>query len=474
MPVRKITAMATQRPPFSARPIPAIPTGTAIMARPQRIAATQRRPKASPLVPFLQVAPVAVLIIGLLLPVEVRVTFAGQTLYAYRIAWMLFAPWIMFQILAGRFQFRFIDGMVGLAALWMVTSFAVVDGLTRGIPAGAALGLDVLMPYLITRHTIRSFSDFRVLLILLAPLALGIAALMVLESVTQTRFIRSGAASIFGSLGRAEYGGEVGPLKLGDIRYGLMRATGPFSHPILAGVFYAGLMPLYYFSRLRGWPWLVGMASGLGAIFTLSSAAFLGIFIFIGLAAYDWLQKRVTFLNWPIFLWVTAGVLAVLQVVSKSGLVAVLIRYTVNPATGYYRLLIWEYGTKSVAKYPWWGIGYDPFDKLKWMTDSVDTVWLAIAIRNGLPPALLLGGAVLLAIVALARSAARSRTVDGPAAMGLAITLAIFFILGFTVSFFGGMLIWFMMLLASAASLSRVYNPRPRPPLHVPRQVRLV
>ena len=433
-----------------------------MVAAPAPVAIAGRRPKVSPLAPFLRVAPVAVLIIGLLLPVEVRYNFAGQTLYAYRIAWMLFAPWILFQILAGRFQFRFIDAMVGLAALWMVASFAVVDGIVRGGPAGVALGLDVLMPYLITRYTIRSFHDFRVLLVLLAPVALGIAVLMVLESVTQTRFIRSGAASIFGSLGRAEYGGDVGPLKLGDARYGLMRATGPFSHPILAGVFFAGLMPLYYFSRLRGWPWLVGMASGLGAIFTLSSAAFLGLLIFAGLAAYDWLQKRVAFLTWPMFIGVAAAALAVLQVLSKSGLVAVLIRYTVNPATGYYRLLIWEYGSRSVAKHPWWGIGYDPFEKLKWMTDSVDTVWLAIAIRNGLPPALLLGGAVLVAIIALARTAARSRTVDGPAAMGLAITLTIFFVLGFTVSFFGGMLIWFVMLLAVAGSLSQWSAPRVR------------
>jgi hypothetical protein len=472
MPVREITAMATQRPPFSGPPIPAIPTGTAIMARPQRVAAIQRRPKASPLGPFLQVAPVAVLIIGLLLPVEVRVNLAGQTLYAYRIAWMLFAPWIMFQILAGRFQWRFIDVLVGMAAIWMVTSFAVVDGLARGLPAGLALGLDVLMPYLITRYTIRTFNDFRILLILLAPFALTIAGLMALESVTQTRFIRSGAASIFGSLGQAEYGADVGQAKLGDIRYGLMRATGPFSHPILAGVFFAGLMPLYYFSRLRGWPWLVGMASGLGAIFTFSSAAFLGLLIFVGLSIFDWLQKRVAFLNWPMFLGAVAVMLAVLQVISKNGLVAVLIRYTVNPATGYYRLLIWEYGSKSVAKHPWFGIGYDPFDKLKWMTDSVDTVWLAIAIRNGLPPALLLGFAVLVAIFALAKTASRNQTVDGAGSIGIAITLAIFFILGFTVSFFGGLLIWFVMLLAVGASLSELRAPRLRPAMRVRRQVR--
>jgi O-antigen ligase len=449
--------MATQRPQF-----PVVPAHRVLIAAPRRASATPVQRKASALSPFLQVAPVAILIIGLLLPVEVRVNLAGQTLYAYRIAWMLVAPWIIYQILAGRFRFRVIDAIVGLAALWIVISFAVNEGVARGLPAGLALGLDVLMPYLITRHAIRSFYDFRVLLILLAPVALGVAALMVLESVTQTRFIRVGAASIFGSLGRAEYGADVGQAKLGDVRYGLMRATGPFSHPILAGVFFAGLMPLYYFSQLRGWPRLMGLASGVGAIFTLSSSAFLGIFIFLALAVYDWLQKRVNFLNWPLFLAATAAVLAVLQVVSKNGLIAVLIRYTVNPATGYYRLLIWEFGSKSVAKHPLFGIGYQSFEKLKWMTDSIDTVWLAIAVRNGLPPALLLGGAVILAIVGLALFASRSASSDGRLSMGIAITLTIFFVLGFTVSFFGGMLIWFVMLIAIGTTFGQFGRPQTR------------
>jgi hypothetical protein len=432
------------------------------MAAPRRPSAPPAVRRANALTPFLQVAPVAILIIGLLLPVEVRVNLAGQTLYAYRIAWMLVAPWLIFQILAGRFRFRFIDAMVGLAALWVVISFAVLDGVAKGLPAGVALGLDVLMPYLITRFTIRSTRDFMLLLIMLAPVALGIAALMVLESVTQTRFIRAGAASIFGSLGQAEYGADVGPLKEADIRYGLMRASGPFSHPILAGVFFAGLMPLYYFSQLRGWPRLVGLASGVGAVFTLSSSAFLGIIIFLVLAVYDWLQKRVSFLNWPVFLAATAAVLATLQVVTKSGLIAVLIRYTVNPATGYYRLLIWEYGSRSVAKHPWFGIGYEPFEKLKWMTDSIDTIWLAIAVRNGLPPALLLGGAVVLAVVGLALFVSRSVTSDGRLCLGIAITLTIFFVLGFTVSFFGGMLIWFVILVAVGTTFGQFARPQVR------------
>jgi hypothetical protein len=109
------------------------------------------------------------------------------------------------------------------------------------------------------------------------------------------------------------------------------------------------------------------------------------------------------------------------------------------------------------------------------MTDSIDTVWLAIAVRNGLPPALLLGGAVILAIVGLALFASRSATSDGRLSMGIAITLTIFFVLGFTVSFFGGMLIWFVMLIAIGTTFGQFARPQTRrmaPPRMVQERLR--
>ena len=46
--------------------------------------------------------------------------------------------------------------------------------------------------------------------------------------------------------------------------------------------------------------------------------------------------------------------------------------------------------------------------------------------------------------------------------MGIAITLTIFFVLGFTVSFFGGMLIWFMILVAVGTTFGQLATPQVR------------
>jgi hypothetical protein len=416
---------------------------------------------------FLQVLPVLILAIGVLLPVEVRLNLAGQTVYGYRMAWMACAPWIISQILRGKFSFRFIDVMIIVAASWIALSFTVVEGVEKGLPAGAAFGLDVLLPYLISRQSIRNLNDFRFLLIVLAPILFGIAALMALESVSHVRFIRSGAQSVFGSLGAAEYGDVAFRSGGIDTRYGLMRAMGPFSHPILAGTFFAGILPLYYFSRLRGWPYFVGMAAGVGAAFSISSAAFLGVIVFVILAVVDRLRNLVTFFTWPMFLSIVAVLAAAAQALSPSGLIAVLIRLTVNPATGYYRMLIWEYGAKMVERRPIFGSGYASFEGLHWMGDSVDTIWLLLAIRNGLPAALLLGLAVVLAIIGLSLAASRTRLQDQTSLIGIAVSLSIFFLIGFTVSFFGGILIWFVMVLGVGVSLGQfrpVAARRPLPP----------
>lgn len=411
---------------------------------------------------FLRIAPVIVLVLGMLMPVEVRVNFAGQTIYAYRLAWMLFAPWMLFEIFRGRFAFRAIDALVVMCAFWTVLSFTVVDGFARGLPAGIALGFDILMPYLITRHVIRTANDLRYLLIVLAPLALLIAGLMVLEAISHQRFLRSAAQAVFGSLGSTEFGDVSRRIGGIDIRYGMARAMGPFSHPILAGLFFAGLLPLYWFSKIRGWPLYFGLASGIGVFFALSSAPLFGVAIFVVLAIYDKLRRMFVFLNWPMFIVSACAVVAALHVLSSRGIIGVLIQYTMNPATGYYRLLIWEYGAKSVKRNLLFGTGYAPFEGAKWMGDSVDSLWLAIAIRNGLPTAVFLGAAALMAIIGLALAASRLDRQNQSILIGLAITLTIFFIMGFTVSLFGGVLIWFAMLLGVGVTLGQHIASRPK------------
>lgn len=401
---------------------------------------------------LLKIAPVIILVLALMMPPEVRINLAGQTIYAYRMAWLLLTPWVMMRLLRGEIDWRFNDLLVFLGSTWVTFSFILIYGAETGIPSGAGVTLDLLIPYIIARLSISNLQDLRRALVALCPAFLVVAFLMPLEAVLHERFVRDTATAVFGRLGGSEFGMDSAFAVATDTRFGFLRAMGPFSHPILAGVFFASLLPLYHWSGLRSWPRICGMVAGSSAIFTFSSAAILAIFLFLIFAIYDFIKKNVSFLNWQIFIGALSAAGVVAHVLSEKGLISVLIRLTFSPATGYYRLAIWENGVASVERNPWFGIGYDRFEAYAWMGDSIDAHFLNIAVRHGLPAAMLIFVSVLIAIFGCAMAASRSKEPDYSLFVGLAVTMAMLAIVAFSVTYFGGMLIWFMILVGTAST----------------------
>jgi len=407
------------------------------VSRPSRVGASSA---------YVGLIPLLLLTLSLVTPPELRIELADQNIYAYRFVYLALAPWCLYSVFSGGLTLRPLDAIVFASSLWMAASFIYLYGPADGLPSGVAVALDIAIPYLIARVSIRSLTDFRRYLITISPLVLLLAILLPIEALTQIRFIREFSIETFGRV-------EANPFGIkNQTRLGMLRASGPFSHPILAGLFFAGLLPLYWFSGIRGWPRVAGLVSGFAAFFTLSSAAVIGMVLFIGLALYDFLRRVVAFLTWPMFMAFSLVAMAVVHVASQNGLISVILRFTFNPGTGRYRLLIWEYGSESVAENPWFGIGFEDWARLPWMSTSVDTFWLALAMRNGLPAAVLLGLVTLLSAIGLAVSARRIRGVDQATLIGLSIAMFILFMQGFTVHFFGGLGIWFAVLLGIAVS----------------------
>lgn len=406
------------------------------------------------------IASVILIVLAMMMPPEVRIDIAGQTLYSYRIAWLLASPWALYRLLRGDFNWRLHDLLLVAGSGWIAFAMVMIYGIERGFPSGLGLALDLVAPYFIARAAISNFDDLRRMLIVLAPVFFAFALLLPIEAILQDRFIRNAAAAVFGRRGESEYGMSSAFLVASDTRFGLLRAMGPFSHPILAGTFFASLMPLYHWSGIRGWPKHLGLVASCFAVFTLSSAALLAIVIFATLASYDYLRRRVTFLTWPLFAVSASGILVILHLLSENGLVSVLIRYTLTPQTGYYRLLVWQYGIASVESNPLFGIGFERFDALAWMGDSIDAHWLNLAVRHGLPPAILILAVTLALFWGCAKAALRLPEPDSSTAIGLAVTLLIFVLMAFTVAYFGGMLIWFTVILGTASSISAESQPR--------------
>ena len=80
-----------------------------------------------------------------------------------------------------------------------------------------------------------------------------------------------------------------------------------------------------------------------------------------------------------------------LDLLSNRGPVILMIEtLTLNPQTAWWRVHIWNFGTQSVMAHPFLGIGLNDWARPEWLASTVDNFWLLLAMRHGLPAALML------------------------------------------------------------------------------------
>jgi O-antigen ligase len=390
----------------------------------------------------------------LFFPPEVEITAYGVNFPSYRIALLLTSVsglWMMLRSTARTISP--IDYAVMIIAFWIMLSFTMIYGFEIGLIRGAGITIDTALSYFVARACVRSLDDLRYFLILCLPGLAFAGSVLILESVSGQLILRPAFASIFGSIDAFAGGEAMGSLVIeNEYRLGMMRAYGPFPHPILAGISMVGFLPLYYFSGLRSWPFLIGVGAALAGFFGLSSAAFLALILAFGAILIYHVKKYIPKISW----WTISGLLGLLvwslHLASKNGIISVISRLTLTPRTAEYRTLIWEYGSVSVAKYPWFGIGYLQWDRLEWMGESVDAHFLLLAMRHGLiVPALLLI-AMIYGMIRLGLIIPHLPPKDRAFAIGINICMVIFLVVGQTVNYFGSTNVLFMAMVGFLAS----------------------
>lgn len=383
---------------------------------------------------------------SLIIPLPFNFSIGTLLLPPYRLLLILAVIPIALDFSKGRLKFGLADLCVLLFALWLVISSISTMGLDRALQASGSLTLDITIAYFWIRTTVSSLRDARIFLILIAP-GLGLTGLIIaIESLTKTYLLIPLSSAITGQ----EH--AVTP----TLRLGLMRAQGPFPHPILAGIFLGSFLPLYALSGLRGWPIATGVLGALCCVFTLSSGAFLVLAAGIGLIAINWLTERTEFLSWRLALAAICAVLVFLEIASDSGVVRLITRFAaLNNQTAFFRLLIWDEGIKTVQEFPLFGIGFNDWDRPRWMPPSVDNYWLVLAMRHGILAPFLGLAAVLAAIWALSRKSEQVGLNDQRFLRGGAIALAVTSLSVFSVALWLAPQVWFFALLAFAVSISQ-------------------
>ena len=385
---------------------------------------------------------------------EVAVNLGGINLPTYRVALLLLTLPAAVMLL-GRTGGgpNFIDVVVVIMSFWIMLSFSLNYGLEDGLVRGGGVIIDTGLSYLVARASISSLNHVRYLLIVLLPGLMVAGLFLALESLSGQLLLRPAFASVFGSVSSFVTDGGSSAQLVTERRLGFVRAYGPFAHPILAGAFMVSFLPLYYFSGLRSWPFFAGIAVALTGFFSLSSGTFLCLLIAIFAFAIDYVKQMFPKLTW----WVISSLLILnfwaVHIVSQNGIISIISRFTLTPHTAGYRILIWEYGWRTIQNYPWFGIGYKSWERLDWMHDSVDAHFLLLGMRYGVIVPILLTSAIVYGVIRLGLLAPRLGIADRNLAIGINITIIILFVVGQTVAFFGSGVIAFMAFLAILASV---------------------
>jgi len=394
--------------------------------------------------------PVALLVISLALPMELSFQISGLLITMPRVVLLaMFVPVIIRMVQSSRlFSYDYL--LLGFA-FWVFLALTVNHGISKGIESGGVLALEIIFSYFIARTYLISPKEVIATIKLLVIIVLIILPFVAVETLSSHHFIHDFFASVTGVRYPMGY----------DARLGFLRAAGPFSHPILLGVFSSSLIGLAWYGL-----WKEGKVKKLlrmgvlvvVSLTTLSSAPILlAIFQFIGILwnrIAGWFRQR-----WKFAIAGAASIYVFLLFWSSSSpVMVVLSRITLSPATSYYRMLIWDYGTAEVSRNPVFGIGKHDWHRAVWMvTDSIDNFWLKEAMQYGIPAVILIGLCTILIIRKMIKLMDSDVADDYKmVCRGWVVSMISLSLIGLTVDFFSSIHVFFYLMLGMGAALLNI------------------
>lgn len=272
---------------------------------------------------------------------------------------------------------------------WIVISFFAaslaytknVDPMTVLERQGGAF-MDTVLPYAAVRMSLRSKKDVKLFFRWLVLLAVPLAIMGIIESVT-------GSSPYDRLVGYYSWGLEViGGQK--NIRSGFYRARGSFTHAIVFGLFFSAIICMNasaWFDRGKKTSIILLtpiLVAGLCA--SMSSAPLFGlVFSAVFIAAYP--LRRL----WPVVIIVLVIQAAFIEVYSNRHFYHVMTNFALNAETAYYRIGLMEEAFGGGMEGHWgFGFGYvgigpgNDNTEFKWFHQDLVNLYIARLVHVGL------------------------------------------------------------------------------------------
>ena len=366
-------------------------------------------------------------------PEEGSLYVEGLRLTIERLFLLLFAPYIFYQFAsmtaASNYRFVWSDFLIPLTAGWMFIASWVMDGFDKALVSSGVISLEFALPYMAMRSMLKTPEQAVDLMRFIQKVMCVVVIIGFADIVLQRFWIHE----LFSSLT-----GYAKPWRA-DYRLGLFRATSTLEHPIHLGT--ACVLCLLAGVGIGGKsPKITNAILFTGAIATFSSGPLGGLFFGLGLFLYRIIMKDVA-KRWLLLVVAVSIFTAIIYTLSNNPLGFFLSTFTFDSSSAYYRVIIWDVGSENVARSPIFGIGLTAdWQRPDWVSNTVDAVWLAMAINSGIPSSVLMA---LSWIGASSHGASPARQKSDPLyssknlAYNLSIVTAVIIYIGFTVHFWG-------------------------------------
>lgn len=334
------------------------------------------------------------------------------------------------------------DAFACATAAWIVMAADQIEG-SNTMSSALSECLEFFGSYVIARGFIYGPAALREFVRVLKILAFLTLLFAISESLSGRLIVHEIVASLFGTVPPDE-----------QYRNGMVRAMATFDHAILYGAFccFTGAVLLYAESNVVKRTIYVGLCI-LGCLLSWSSSSLMSLAIVIAAYCYDGAMQRYSW-RWVLF-WTMAAVPVIgLFALSENPMSWFISHLTLEPESGYFRLMIWSAAFERLAESPFIGFGFNSLNS-DILDATVDSVWLVLALRFGIPMiALFLLTNLTACLPAKRRGGIRGRDtgMDG-FATAFTLVLSMFIFIGLMVHFWNFMWIFWGLCIGIRASL---------------------
>jgi len=401
-------------------------------------------------------------IVSIFIPVEFHMMAGSLRIEPYRIVLFIALLYSLINIRRVLEQADLLDILLFILLGLTFISFAYNHSIQKALESTGIYAIETLGAFYLARlwiTTPKHFYQVNTIFVTILVLLFGFG---LYESLAQHRILHEWATKITGhdSLDYRLYTHYY-------VRFGILRATNVFSHPILYGtiaaLFFPFLIMLMRFSFRKRY--VVGNIILFSTMMlTLSSAPLLSL-IFQASAAV-----LVRFWQGAQRFWVAFGLIVIaaalfLQMFSNRGFLGILVSYlTFNPVTGYYRMLQWEYSMNDISNNLLFGIAHHDWHRPAWLSESIDSFWLLLVLQHGIIAGALLFFAAFYSVFYFLNRLHLYHVYTRWMVSSWILAFTAMILIGFTVDFYGKLQPMFFFFLGAIAWA--------RDPHHVNRQLK--